>query len=182
MKVIGITGYAQNGKDSLGSMFEDIGFTKLAFADALRECVRTLDPVVEDRNILWRYSSLVDAVGYEEAKRNPEVRRLLQVMGTEVARNILGEQTWVNALDKRWTDLGMPNLVITDVRFPNEAEWVKARGTLVKVERPGFVSGISREHPSEANIANLPVDTVLSAFDMHGLEKQFLGLRAVLGV
>jgi hypothetical protein len=187
-KVIGITGYAQHGKNTLGQMFTDeCGFVQLAFADALRECVKTLDPYVnvDDHagfSGFWRYSQLLDAVGYEDAKKNPEVRRLLQVMGTEVARDILGPDTWVNALSLEWETLGYPDLVITDVRFPNEAEWVRSRGVMVRVNRPEFYSGIAKDHPSEAHISGLPVTHEVIAKDMDELREQFSALRLVMGL
>jgi hypothetical protein len=183
--IIGITGYAQNGKDSLGHMFEEIGFTKLAFADALRECVRVLNPSIPvgNRGEVWTYQDLLKAVGYEEAKKQPEVRRLLQVMGTEVARDILGENTWVEALHKKWHELEFPDLVVTDVRFPNEAAWIhRNAGFMVRVIRPLFVAeGIDHTHPSERFVPTLPVDHIVTAVDMQELEAQFRELRAVLG-
>ena len=176
MTVIGITGYAQHGKDSLGDMFAEIGFRKMAFADALRRCVATLDPVVGQYG--ERYSEVLAKVGYEEAKKLPEVRRLLQVMGTEVVRDILGEDSWVRALEKEWTEAGMESIVITDVRFPNEAEWVHRQGgTLIRVIRPLFENGVSREHPSELHIESLQDDVGVVATNLDELRECFQYLR-----
>ena len=62
--IVGITGYAQHGKDSIGSLFEGIGFHKMAFADGLREMLYTLNPWVDGPGGIRRYASLIDDVGY----------------------------------------------------------------------------------------------------------------------
>lgn len=176
--IVGITGYAQHGKDSLGKMFEESGFVKYAFADALRAAVFTLNPLVPVgimQNVRYeRYRDVLMESDYETAKKNMEVRRLLQVMGTEVVRDILGEDTWVRALEKRWLEEGHPSIVITDVRFPNEAEWVlRNGGHMVRVVRPDFESGVPHDHPSEAHIEELPVKSVIVARDMAELRLGF---------
>ena len=64
-------------------------------------------------------------------------RKLLQLLGTEAGREIIHPNIWVNALfgdydkDSNW--------VITDVRFPNEAQAIKDRGgVVIRVERKPF--------------------------------------------
>lgn len=178
--IVGLTGYAQHGKDSLGKLFVEAGYTKMAFADALRKCVATLNPIVGvDHGTPITYIELLDSVGYEEAKKNPEVRRLLQVFGTEVARDILGEDTWVNALAKAWFEAGRPNLVITDVRFPNEADFVHRNGGLlvevIRLNEDGtpFDNGIGIDHPSERFIRSLPVDSGIVAANVGELKMGF---------
>jgi hypothetical protein len=94
---------------------------------------------------------------------NMTVRDFLQKLGTDGLRNGLHENTWVNALmadykptQVQWSDgpIGgyedgpMPNWIITDTRFPNEAQAIKdAGGVIIRVDRPG-VSAINA-HPSE---------------------------------
>jgi dephospho-CoA kinase len=47
MTVIGLTGYAQTGKDTVGEILvRDHGFKRVAFADAVRECVYALNPLI----------------------------------------------------------------------------------------------------------------------------------------
>lgn len=119
------------------------GYQAASFSDTLNKALIALDPMVgpllEDFGrveTFERYSHLIDRLGYEQAKEIPEVRRLLQAMGTEVGRNLLGENIWVEALFKNLP----PGLVaIVNVRFPNEYDAVKERGGVVwRVMRPGF--------------------------------------------
>jgi hypothetical protein len=104
------------------------------------------------------------------------VRDFLQRLGTDAIRDNLHENTWVNALmadytpvQVQWADgpLGgykdgpMPNWIITDTRFPNEAEAVKkVDGILIRVERPG-VKPIN-PHPSETGLDNWKFDHVIN--------------------
>jgi hypothetical protein len=138
--LIGLSGYAGSGKDEAAAALVVGGWRRDAFADRLRSFLYALDPWVTvsvDVGVA-RLSKLVDAYGWDRAKRTfPEIRRLLQRCGTEAGRQVLGAQVWVNAL---MNDFDPENeaLVVTDVRFPNEADAIReAGGVLVRIERPG---------------------------------------------
>lgn len=78
-------------------------------------------------------------------------RRLLQLLGTEAGRNIIHPNIWVNALFADY-DLDS-NWIITDVRFPNEAQVIKDKGgILIRVERPGIESHCGGQHLSETSL------------------------------
>ncbi len=55
-----------------------------------------------------------------------EVRRLLQVMGTEVGRKLIHEDVWVWRLFNEIAE--GERIVIPDVRFPNEARMIESQG------------------------------------------------------
>lgn len=154
MRLLGLLGYAQHGKDSTADVLEtQLGYKRYAFADQLRLAVATLDPFLPTG---IRYNQLMESQGYELAKKNPEVRRLLQVMGTEVGRDIFGEDVWTSALGRKLAREKPDLAVVTDVRFPNEAEFIRdLGGELVHVSRPGFDSGVGTMHASEAHVAAL---------------------------
>jgi hypothetical protein len=93
------------------------------------------------------------------------VRDFLQKLGTDGLRDNLHENVWVNALMADYegtydidTDRTIwPNWIITDTRFPNEAEAIsKANGIIIRVERPG-VKPIN-DHPSEVSLDNWNFD------------------------
>jgi hypothetical protein len=171
MTIIGITGYAQHGKDSLAAGLGLVGYERLGFADAMKAMAVDINPWIPgadvDQGHLFQFDpddggirldTLVIRAGWEEAKTVPEVRRLLQRLGTQ-ARNHIGADVWVQALERRWLESGWTNIVIPDVRFPNEAAWVhKNGGVMVRINRPDFDNGVGTDHPSEANVPNLPVD------------------------
>lgn len=73
-------------------------------------------------------------------------REAYQIFGTEVCREMLGNNVWI--------DMTPNNCVIADVRFPNEAAYVKSQGgTLVYIERPSVAD--VRHHVSESYQAEM---------------------------
>jgi hypothetical protein len=97
------------------------------------------------------------------------VRELLQKLGTEGLRTGLHENVWLNALyadykeeyvgpDPEGEDIySLPNWIITDCRFPNEAQSIKDRdGIIIRVERPGLTQ--INDHPSEHSLDSWSFD------------------------
>jgi hypothetical protein len=86
---------------------------------------------------------------------------------------VLGDDVWVDALYSDHKDAA--GLVVTDVRFPNEAEAVAKRGgVMIRVERPGVgptKDKHGRAHVSETALDDWPFDHVLvndgSVDDLH---------------
>lgn len=143
--LIAFSGLKGSGKDTAAKvLIEEYGFTKIAFADALRDGLLVLDPWVPANTggyTLLPLSELIADAGWDWAKTNvPEVRRLMQVFGTEVGRMLFGENVWVDVLKKQFPRLNDPNsrYVITDCRFINEAKFVDENdGSVVWIDRPG---------------------------------------------
>lgn len=160
--IIGVTGLARHGKDTVGQYLAGkYDFARFAFADTLKSMAYTLDPIVaSDKLGGVRLREYVDHVGWDDAKSVPEVRRFLQVLGTEAVRDHLGDNSWVEALAVQIGRYGWEkNTVITDVRFPNEVDAVESwGGIMVRVVRPNFDNGLPALHPSEAFVSTLPVN------------------------
>ena len=155
--VIGLAGYKGCGKDAIASwLVKQHGFTKLAFADPLREIMHQMNPIVGDfaRNPPMRYRDAVGIYGYDEAKRlYPEMRRLMQELGA-TARDVIDPYVWIDVLEKH---LPPGPVVITDVRYPNEANMIQDIGGVVfRVLRPGTAPD---GHSSEAQ--DFPVGFVV---------------------
>jgi hypothetical protein len=109
------------GKDTLASFLTD--HTPYSFADPLRKGLLALDPYVKFSFVQGphdRLSSVVAERGWDEAKKIPEVRRLMQVYGTEAGRDIHGQDCWLN-IAERFVD-SHEKVVIRDVRFNNEMD------------------------------------------------------------
>lgn len=107
-------------------------------------------------------------------------RELLQKLGTDLLRNQLHENVWVNALFSKYTkylyqydknskdlDEGYtwkdPNWIITDCRFENEAKAVKDRsGILIRVNREDITSQNKlNPHTSETALDNYKFDYII---------------------
>jgi dephospho-CoA kinase len=153
--IIGLTGFARSGKDSVAKvLIENYGFTRVAFADPIRELLFELDPILENGH---RLSSTVEEYGWEFAKAKPEVRRLMQVLGVS-ARRIIDEDLWVIKALRTMDD--DKNYVVTDVRFENELAALKVLGAQIwRVERSG-VDAINN-HISEAQMSTFKVDQTI---------------------
>jgi len=125
--LIGLGHSARVGKDTCAALLvEHHGYERLAFADALRDFVDATHADI---------SHLVDRHGWDYSKETfPFVRQTLVDVGN-AARQIMGEDVWVDAAFSRMTS---PRTVVTDVRYPNEVDAIRRRGGLaVKVTRPG---------------------------------------------
>jgi hypothetical protein len=102
---------------------------------------------------------------WTDVEKPMSVRDFLQKLGTDAIRNGLHTNAWVNALmaDYRKIDYNddeqpeYPNWIITDTRFPNEAQAIKdAGGIVIRVDRPG-VKPIN-DHPSEVGLDDWKFD------------------------
>jgi hypothetical protein len=154
--LIGLTGYAQSGKDTVASILvEKYGYTRIAFADKIRDFLYGINPMVACSPTGY-LQDLVNLVGWNEAKQEPQVRRLLQDLGIS-ARELIDENIWVtSALGK--INVG-ERVVVTDVRFKNEAMMIKLMGgQLWRVKRVGV--GPVNDHVSESELDGYKVDQI----------------------
>lgn len=125
--IIGLGITQQVGKDTIGQhLVEKHGFTRLSFADAVRDLALEIDPLIGGA----RLSDRVGWEGWEQAKKSSEIRRLLINIGVG-ARKVLGFNVWVNAAEQKLRELQLDpefngKVVVTDVRFPNEATWIQS--------------------------------------------------------
>jgi hypothetical protein len=141
MIVVGLSGYARSGKDTVADILvRDYGFTKMAFADPIKTMVRDLDPIVghhqeeaccadcepeiEDIRLSDLYSyGLTDDEIKRDFRFGGEVRRLWQYFGTEVMRS-RDDDFWIKQAEDRLFEGTSDRVVFTDVRFENEAEFI----------------------------------------------------------
>lgn len=155
--VIGLAGYARSGKDVFARFVVEHGYEQRAFATPLKGILYALDPTVHIDEGHATIQRLVDAFGWDAAKGHGEVRMLLQRLGTEGGRQHLGEDVWVDALFKSPSS---GRVVVTDVRFPNEADAIRRRGGVVaRVTRPG-VRPVNA-HRSETALDNFDFDFIV---------------------
>lgn len=177
--LIGVCGRKRHGKDSVGKILRDShGFQLTAFADAVKRVAMDVyglsweqcygdGPEKEDIDSRWGLSPRV----------------IMQRIGTEVGRSIHTD-TWVkhtldnilrassgagfverDDLNQRFNrvppSVSFSKWVVTDVRFPNEAQAIRdAGGIILKVVRPAL--GVSTdEHPSETSVDLIDPDYLI---------------------
>lgn len=147
VQTLGLAGYARSGKDTVAQELTKQGYITMSFASPIKKAMAILNPMLEDGK---SYNDVVTDHGLESAKdKYQEVRRLLQVFGTEVGRKMFGEDFWVDYAINSIPD-GF-KIVFTDVRYPNEANAIKDFGGEVWwVSREGV--GPLNEHASENSL------------------------------
>lgn len=161
--LIGLCGAAGAGKNTVAELLADSDgcqFLQVAFADPLYECVSTITglPVdkLKDRSVK---ETAIPWLG-----KSP--RQMLQSMGTEWGRNTIHDEIWIRiTMERIKPELACGrSVVITDVRFDNEAQAILAAGGEVwKVTRPGWrcLGGDAAKHPSEAGVSDCLVARII---------------------
>lgn len=102
-------------------------------------------------------------------------RLILQTFCTEWARHTISPDVWIWPVANKWDQLknvpGFKGMVISDLRFDNEAEWIKSQGGIVieivtvedrnaaKQPYPGFMGD---GHVSESGIGRQYIDICIT--------------------
>jgi len=132
--LIGLCGAPGCGKDTLAEQFvlHDV-YEQYRFADPIKA-------------MLTQFHIRPDVWDDHEQKEKPipwlgkSPRYLAQTLGTEWGRDLVHPDVWVLMAKGRWHVLNAGKegrMVISDVRFPNEAQWIrKAGGIIVNIQRP----------------------------------------------
>jgi len=148
---IGLHGRAQAGKDTVAAILARQGYVKVAFATPIKDALV--------------YTGLVRREQFEgPAKEKPlpdlgvSPRQLMQTLGTEWGRKLVREDLWICLVDRAVQQYlkFTKHIVITDVRFENEADYVRRMGGGVwHIDRP-LPPNVAALHPSEHGIAIWP--------------------------
>lgn len=168
MNLIGVTGLAGAGKDTVGQyLVQEYNFKRMAFADKLKEFCEQIDPDCK---------RMVNKFGWDNAKRLPRYRELQQSVG-HGAREVFGENFWISQVMNNLHE----NTVITDVRYKNEFDAVRdAGGYVIRVFRPELQP--VNNHITEVGHLSLPVDyTIINDDDIYGLYNKIDQMMIDLG-
>jgi hypothetical protein len=149
-RVVGLMGYGGSGKSEVAKFLETQRFTRLHVKEPLRAMSAAL---LRGAGIP---EPMVDRYLDGDLKREviPELHRsgteIQQFLGTEFGRNFCYPALWLDIwIAKAKAILASGGSVVQEsVRFPNEAEAIRAiGGVIVRVERPGV--GPLSSHASE---------------------------------
>jgi hypothetical protein len=152
--LIGLGFRAGAGKDTVADLLvKNHGFVKLAFSAPLKDAASVMFGWPRDQLDNQEFKERIDPFW------NLTPRTALQRLGTECMREQFDQEFWIKSMHQRITSLGASKIVITDVRFPNEADSIKRwGGSLWLVNRPGRLAQAldpaNAAHPSETAMAN----------------------------
>lgn len=165
--VIGITGHARAGKDTVADYLVDCyGFRKIAFADRLKQVCQivfgfTKEDVYEHQNGTNK-DTWMERIGTTP-------RHVLPYVGTDLFRNEIekmfpkiGKNVWIEGVKRTMeSNTSIPHWILSDVRFQNEVEWIREQGGMViRIVR----SNKKRQdtHVSETEWEQIKTDVVLT--------------------
>lgn len=164
--IVGISGKIGSGKSTIAEQFKNFGFYLDSFANSVKDVSSIIFGF--DRNKLegiskedriWRetpderYSNLLG--------KNFSPRDSLILIGTTLGRNQIHQDIWIESVFNR--HLPNKNLLITDVRFPNEYESIKKRGgILIRINRQNETNLTNSNHESECALDNYKFDYIIN--------------------
>jgi hypothetical protein len=129
LPVIGLHGRARAGKDTVANfILAQRGGYIYSFADPIRAMLLPLG--IDMRDPYWQAhkEQVIPALGVSP-------RRLMQTLGTEWGRDLVHPDLWLILAKQRLLNFG-PGMIVADVRFENEAEWVRSQGgRVIHIER-----------------------------------------------
>ncbi len=166
-KLIGICGHARSGKDTVTDFLLTTypNHYQLAFADPLKEAASVAFGIP----LGWFYSDDLKDTVHPNWNKTP--RQIVQFMGTEMFRDTVpklldevGNDFWVQRAILRLSNLYIPEdegtfdqgdtVVISDVRFQNEYDWIiSTGGIIIHLTRPAADGNIGIPgHASESTL------------------------------
>jgi small nuclear ribonucleoprotein (snRNP)-like protein len=165
--IIGLCGAQGAGKDTVGGILESKhGFVKLAFASAIKDILSAL--FSWPRNMLegltresreWRETPN-EYWSNKLAIPDFSPRRAMQIVGTDLFRNHLNQDIWINIIENKIMTLRESdpnvNIVITDCRFANEFDMIRkfSEAMIIKIVKDTHIE-IGATHSSENDWTNV---------------------------
>jgi hypothetical protein len=176
--IIGLVAQKGAGKDTFAdaAVRASNRISKTSFAEPIKAACRAIFLLEED--------DLECRVKKEAMDERWGITRraMMQVLGTECVRANFGSQHWIEHMRFRLDamEAGEAEVaIVTDVRFTNEAEFLRAygcRAVIVKIERP-CLTGSQDAHASETSVSHIPCDTiVLNDGSAHDLQDKAIDL------
>ncbi len=183
--IVGFVGFIGSGKDTAADYLVNFhGYRRDSFANTLKDavaCVFGWDRVLlEGRTAearAWR-----EQVDEWWAKRldmpNLTPRLMLQLWGTEVCRNGFHDDIWIASLENKMRKT-KDNIVISDVRFPNEIKAIhNAGGIVVRIKRgedPEWYQDAVNANEGRGNMSWLISTDRLKKLNIHASETAWVG-------
>lgn len=179
LPIIGIAGHARSGKDTIAKLIkQEHHCMTYAFAEPLKAMLKAIGLEEHELNG-WKKDEINN-----DFQATP--RHMMQTLGTEWGRDTINANMWVIAAAKRLKHLNQAQpdatILITDVRFPNEADFVREHGFLIHVERPvKRISGST--HRSENRLSVKDTDhIIINDGSLEDLREEALRIASQIGI
>ena len=169
-KIIGISGEMGAGKSTLASMITD----NIKGSSCVMSFAQPVKDIASIAVGNWPKGAYLK-------KYDITIAKLYQIIGTDMFRDMVHPDVWVDYLVRKLVlmktlDYSYKTIVIDDVRFQNEVDWIKANnGWVIEIKRDTTpeTSGRDTSHKSEHGITSLdPHFTVVNNLGLDVLEKE----------
>lgn len=187
--IIGITGFAGSGKDTIAKIIKKRyrSYRKIAFADTLKDITAHLYDwdrgmlegiTEEDRKIREEVDIKISKI----FNRKISPRNELKLIGVGL-KKLLQEDIWSSIVKHKILTNKIKNVVITDVRFPDEIKMIRELGGIIlEVQR-----GSQPEWYNYAASKNLGLKSIFTDIiyrkekkqynQVHPSEKDWIGIN-----
>lgn len=179
--VVGFVGFIGSGKGAAGDILCDNGYKKESFAKGVKDLTaqmfgwsRGLLEGDTEESRQWREQP--DPFWSNRFDRPFTPRETLQKMGTEVGRDVFHQDFWILQMESRMRFYDQP-IVVTDVRFPNEIDWIrKVGGKVYEIQRgnpPNWYKILSATNPKDMDMRW----GLMNDYDVHYSEWAWIGCK-----
>lgn len=168
-KLIALSGVASSGKTTVAKELTKFGYTRSKFSQTLK-------------NMLLQIPGVDESMTEGDQKELPQrilggktPREVMQTLGTEWGRDLVTKTIWLDSWERSIE--GLDNVVVEDLRFPNEADLVrKLGGEIWGVRRKGYENV---GHTSETEMLKITPDIIIhndgDISSLHHMLKGVLG-------
>lgn len=152
--IIGIAGPARVGKDTAARFVEAaVGGYIYPLAKPMKAMIKAGFGIdLYDPYWAGRKEDVIPAIG-----KSP--RQLMQTLGTEWGRQLISPELWLVLAAAQLIQRG-PGMIIPDIRFENEAAWVRERGGTILHLRRKHLEPV-HQHESETGIKAIPGEVTI---------------------
>lgn len=166
MYLVGITGKARTGKDTIAEhMASNHKFHRYSFAAPIKVACKAMFGWNEQHT----EGELKEVV---DLRFNISPRQAMQKLGTEFGREMVNPDMWVTRADVEYQRIlhnemltgYMNGMVVPDVRFENEAQWVRDNGGIIVHVTRSQAKPVN-PHSSEEGIAPKDTDVIITNND-----------------
>lgn len=158
--IIGLAGGKGAGKSTVARCIRyKFGYKILSFAQPIKDMLISMGLQEYDVND----PDLKEIVNKEFTK---SPRYMMQSLGSEWGRALISDRIWITCLERRMAPY--LDYVIDDVRFENEAEFIRSKGgKIIHVERHKLGT-LGDLHISEAGIPEEFIDKTIKNLSPYG--------------
>lgn len=151
--LIGLHGKPRSGKDTVAAyLIKKFNLLRYGSSVPVKDTVATMFGVPREYFDDDKMKDQVDPFW------NMTYRQMAQKVGKECSRDVFGENFWLRFIERKLTEIqhqGYYNgMILADIRYANEAEWVKQQGgKVIYIIRDNLPVSSGGDHAAEQGLS-----------------------------